>query len=46
MTAAVTVRLPAPLDGLLDAAAYPHRPADVELRETHISWVLLAGDRA
>ena len=46
MTAAVTVRLPAPLDGLLDPAAYPHRPADVELRETHISWVLLAGDRA
>jgi aminoglycoside phosphotransferase family enzyme/predicted kinase len=34
------------LDGLLDPAAYQPRPAGVELRETHISWVLLAGDRA
>jgi aminoglycoside phosphotransferase family enzyme/predicted kinase len=25
---------------------YPHRPARVEVRETHISWVFLAGDRA
>jgi aminoglycoside phosphotransferase family enzyme/predicted kinase len=39
-------RLPRPLGGLLDPAAYPDRPAEVELRETHISWVLLAGDRA
>src|ERR1700761_6010819 len=31
---------------LLDPAAYPHAPATVELRETHISWVFLAGDRA
>jgi aminoglycoside phosphotransferase family enzyme/predicted kinase len=29
---------------LLDPAAFPHRPASVELRETHISWVFLAGD--
>jgi uncharacterized protein len=33
-------------DALLDPAAYPHRPDAVELRETHISWVFLAGDRA
>src|SRR5579875_445146 len=26
--------------------SYPHRPARVELRETHISWVFLAGERA
>jgi aminoglycoside phosphotransferase family enzyme/predicted kinase len=25
---------------------YPHEPASVELRETHISWVFLAGDLA
>jgi uncharacterized protein len=31
---------------LLDPAAYPHHPESVELRETHISWVFLAGDRA
>jgi uncharacterized protein len=24
---------------------YPHAPASVELRQTHISWVLLAGER-
>ena len=38
--------LPPALVGLLDRAAYPHRPAGVELRETHISWVFLAGDLA
>jgi len=27
-------------------AFYAHAPADVELHETHISWVFLAGDRA
>ena len=26
--------------------SYPHRPADLEVRETHISWVFLAGERA
>jgi aminoglycoside phosphotransferase family enzyme/predicted kinase len=36
-------RLPA---GLLDPAAFPHRPDEVELRETHVSWVFLAGERA
>jgi len=38
--------LPPRLAGLLDREAYKPRPALVELRETHISWVLLAGDRA
>ena len=38
--------LPAALAGLMDPAAYAHRPASVELRETHISWVLLAGELA
>jgi aminoglycoside phosphotransferase family enzyme len=31
---------------LLDTGAFPHRPDRVELRETDISWVFLAGDRA
>ena len=31
---------------LLDPEAYPRRPRSVELRETHISWVFLAGDHA
>src|SRR4051794_21916526 len=35
-------RLP---DALMDPAAFPHRPTSVELRETHISWVFLAGNR-
>jgi uncharacterized protein len=38
--------LPGALAGLLDPAAYEHRPVSVELRETHISWVLLAGELA
>jgi aminoglycoside phosphotransferase family enzyme/predicted kinase len=38
--------LPPQLDGLLNPAAYTPRPQAVELRETHISWVLLAGDTA
>jgi len=33
-------------EALLDPAAFPHRPATVELRETHISWVFLAGNKA
>ncbi len=32
------------LDFLLDPAHYPHRPDRVELVETHISWVFLAGE--
>jgi aminoglycoside phosphotransferase family enzyme/predicted kinase len=27
-----------------DRALYPHRPTSVEVRQTHISWVFLAGD--
>src|SRR5215210_7837400 len=38
--------LPPLIRALLDPAAYPSpRPAAVELRQTHISYVLLAGDR-
>ena len=33
-------------DALLRPASYPHRPAEVEVCETHISWVFLAGERA
>ena len=33
-------------DALMDPAAFPHDPPTVELRETHISWVFLAGDKA
>lgn len=33
------------IDGLLRPEAYPWRPAAVELVETHVSWVFLAGDR-
>ena len=29
---------------LLSPKAYPHRPGEIELRQTHISWVFLAGD--
>lgn len=43
MLTAATRSLPG---ALLDPAAYRHAPATVELRETHISWVFLAGDRA
>jgi len=38
--------LPALIAALLSATAYPHPAADVRLIETHISWVLLAGDHA
>src|SRR3954454_13400858 len=37
--------LPPLIRGLLDPAAYPQPPATVELRQTHISYVLLAGER-
>jgi aminoglycoside phosphotransferase family enzyme/predicted kinase len=43
MTLAIsTRRLP---EALLDPGAFPHLPDSVELRETHISWVFLAGHR-
>lgn len=35
----------APEEALRSAAFYPHRPETVEVVETHISWVFLAGDR-
>jgi aminoglycoside phosphotransferase family enzyme/predicted kinase len=33
------------IEGLLVSEAYPWQPAAVELVETHISWVFLAGDQ-
>lgn len=38
--------LPPLIQSLLDPARYPHPAGPVELMETHISWVLLAGDYA
>jgi aminoglycoside phosphotransferase family enzyme/predicted kinase len=38
--------LPNALRGLLAPGAYPHPAGGVELIETHISWVLLAGEFA
>ncbi len=37
---------PALVDAMLDPSIYPHGPRSVELRDTHISWVFLAGDLA
>ena len=34
------------VSAMLDPGFYPDAPEAVELRETHISWVFLAGDRA
>ena len=31
---------------LLKPTAFPHLPESVQLRETHISWVFLAGEKA
>ena len=42
MLSAGTLSLP---EALLDPAAFPETD-DVELRETHISWVFLVGPRA
>ena len=36
--------LPAYVSGLLQADAYPHAVPDLELVQTHISYVFLAGD--
>jgi hypothetical protein len=38
--------LPEHLRGLLNPAAYPHAVTQVELVETHMSWVFLTGERA
>ena len=40
----MTPELPDYVRALLDPAAYPHRPAQLELRQTHISYVFMAGD--
>ena len=32
------------IDAMSDAGFYPHRPSSVEVRQTHISCVFLAGD--
>jgi len=37
-------QLPPLISALLQPALYPHQPATVTLVQTHISWVLLAGD--
>lgn len=34
------------VERLRDPRRYPHRVEDVQVVETHISWVLLAGDYA
>ena len=39
-----TEHLPDFVQALLDPAAYPHRPRTVELVQTHISFVFLAGE--
>jgi uncharacterized protein len=39
----MSTQLPRPLASLLTASAYPHPVERVELIETHVSWVLLAG---
>jgi aminoglycoside phosphotransferase family enzyme/predicted kinase len=33
-----------PVVAMLDPAVYPEHPRSVELKQTHISWVFLAGD--
>ena len=38
--------LPDRLSGLLDERAYPHACPNIELIETHISWIILTGDFA
>lgn len=34
------------IDALVDAAAFPHSVTKLELRETHISWIVLTGPYA
>jgi uncharacterized protein len=47
VSASTTSRAPADLrTALARPALYPGRPDRVEVRETHISWVFLAGERA
>lgn len=37
--------LPPHISGMLDPSIYPHPVDEVELRQTHASWILFAGDR-
>lgn len=46
MTESTPPHLPAPLAHLLNPAAYPHPVDAVRCIETHVSWLLLAGDYA
>jgi aminoglycoside phosphotransferase family enzyme/predicted kinase len=39
-------RYPALIRHMLDAAAYPHDVGEIQLVETHISWVILTGEYA
>ncbi len=41
-----TAVLPPLIEAMTRPEFYPHRPASVELRQTHISYVLLAGEYA
>ena len=34
------------IEGLLSPSAYPHEAGQVQLVETHISWVFLTGEYA
>lgn len=38
------IGLPPLIEAMMRPEFYPHRPASVELRQTHISYVFLAGD--
>jgi aminoglycoside phosphotransferase family enzyme/predicted kinase len=40
----VTETFPPLISAMTEAGFYPHRPSQVELRQTHISYVFLAGD--
>jgi uncharacterized protein len=44
--ACMSVGLPEPLAALLFPGAYPHAVEAIELIQTHVSWVLLAGEFA
>src|SRR5512140_53454 len=39
-------RMPSRVEALRSPACYPHRASGLDVRETHISWVVLAGDYA
>ena len=36
--------IPGMIRGLLDPASFPHAVRDLQIIETHISWVILTGD--